>query len=129
MTVLGVCVLAGELRAAPYKHTYSSWTYHAKYKYYYRSYSYKPSHHHYAIYHPSRGKRVYYYNPVKKTYWGYYDMESKGYALLPENARKESLNDIPADAFPKPSKEMPKIPGEDVTFEPPTDELPSKPEN
>ena len=45
--------------AAIRQRTVARWNYHAKYKYYYRSYSYKPGHHHYAIYHPSRGKRVY----------------------------------------------------------------------
>lgn len=127
-----ICLGAGLLASGPrgeaaqrYKHTYSKWSYHSNYKYHYRSYSYKPNHHHYAIYRPSYGKRVYYYNPVKKSYWGYYDMESKAYSLLPEKWRLESFNDIPAEAFPKPSKEMPKIPGEDITFEPPDDELPA----
>lgn len=126
LSCLGLCLLnAGSSSAAQKgKQSYSKWGYHSKYKYHYRQYNYKPGHHHYAIYRPSYGKRLYYYNPVKKTYWGYYDVESRGYSLLPEKWRLESLSDIPAEAFPKPAREMPTIPGEDIVFEPPTDGLP-----
>jgi hypothetical protein len=94
---------------------YSSWRKHSEKPYYYRYYYYKPSadaeqyRYHYAIYYPSRGKKVYMYNPEKKRFWGYYDLEAKGYSLLPVEARRERLDDIPEEAFPKLGK-MPPIP-------------------
>lgn len=131
LTLLGALFLLVLLpvgaRAQTFRQSYSPhWQYHPRYKYYWRYYYYKPSHSHYAIYYPSRGKRIYYYNPSTKRYWGYYDVEEKGYSLLPEKWRRPSLNDIPAEVFPKPDAEMPLIPGEKppVRFEPPRDELP-----
>jgi hypothetical protein len=65
--------------------------------------------HHYCIYYPTKPRFVYYYNPVRKVYWGRYDVKDKGYSLLAEKDRKEKLDDIPEKAFPKPGK-MPVIP-------------------
>ncbi len=108
---------------------YTSWCKHSEKPYYYRWYYFKPSaddkehRYHYAIYYPSRGKRMYLYNPHNKKFWGYYDVEAKGYSLLPPERRRERLDDIPAEAFPKPGK-MPPIPdSRDGTamLEPPND--------
>lgn len=87
---------------------YSGWTKHGSRPYYYRHYYYKPSaaatayKYHYAIYYPSRGKKVYMYNPSEKYYWGYWDGDS--YSLLPKEKRKASIDDIAAEDFPKPGK-------------------------
>ena len=55
---------------------------------------------------------MYYYNHVRKVYWGRFDLEGKDgeqYSLLKEADQKENLDDIPEKAFPKPGK-MPVIP-------------------
>lgn len=97
------------------RHYYSSWSYKPRSSYYYSYYYYKPYasysgyRHHYCVYYPSRTRYVYYYNPVRRVYWGRYDLEEKGYSLLDEKDRKEKLEDIPEKAFPKPGK-MPEIP-------------------
>lgn len=108
---------------------YSGWRKHTEKPYYYRWYYYKPSpqatnyNYHYGIYYPSRGKKVYMYNPHKKRYWGYYDMEAKAYSLLPEEQRREHIDDIPAEAFPKPGKMpiMPEATDGETMLEPPND--------
>ena len=113
--------VAQTANAAVYRHRYSSWTYYPTKRYYYRKYYYKPAvsytgyQHHYTIYYPKtyyprRANYVYYYNPVRRTYWGRYDLEKKGYSMLAEKDRKAKLEDIPESAFPKPGK-MPSIPG------------------
>jgi hypothetical protein len=117
-------LLAGSLAAAfadtshaasPYRQSYGSWSYNPGTSYYYTSYYYKPVvtyptyKHHYCIYYPTKPRFVYYYNPVRKVYWGRYDVKDKGYSLLAEKDRKEKLDDIPEKAFPKPGK-MPVIP-------------------
>ena len=90
---------------------YGPWKKHNTKPYFYRYYYYKKSptdaeySYHYAIYHPSRGKRIYMYNPHKKVYWGYW--EGDGYSLLPKEKRKELIDDIAADDFPKPGKAPP----------------------
>ncbi len=108
---------------------YTEWRKHSEKPYYYRWYYFKASpddkeyQYHYGIYYPSRGKRIYLYNPHKKTFWGYYDPAAKGYSLLPPEKRRERIDDIPAEAFPKPGK-MPPIPGSSdgaVMLEPPGD--------
>jgi hypothetical protein len=108
-----VVVAAQEKTARQY---YSAWRKHAEKPYYYRWYYFKVSatdkeyQYHYAIYYPSRGKRLYLYNPHAKTFWGYYDMKAKGYSLLLPAKRRPRIDDIPAEAFPEPGK-MPPIPG------------------
>jgi len=69
-----------------------------------------PPQYHYCIYYPATPKYCYYYNPVKKRYWGRYDLEAQAYSMLDEKDRKENLSDIPESAFPKPGK-MPEVPG------------------
>lgn len=113
---------------------YAGWsnTFYQSRGYYYRNYNYKPYatysgyKHHYCIYYPRRPRYIYYYNPVRRVYWGRYDIEAKGYSLLAEADQKEKLNDIPEDAFPTPG-DMPAIPESenDGTIDvPPVDDLP-----
>jgi hypothetical protein len=105
---------------------YNAWAKHPTKSYYYRTYYYKKSarssySYHYAIYYPSRGKRVYMYNPHKKRYWGYW--EGDKYSLLDPKHRRESINDISAEWFPAPGK-PPAIPEADdgeKMVPPPTD--------
>jgi hypothetical protein len=136
MRVVKLSVLVSVLAAAPLsvhaeppRQYYSDWRKHAEKPYFYRWYYFKPSatdreyHYHYGIYYPSRGKRVYLYNPETKRFWGYYDMEVKGYSLLPTEMRRQRIDDIPAESFPKPGK-MPPIPGAEdgaAMLEPPND--------
>ena len=100
--------------SAAYRQRYSSWSYYPQRQYYYRYYYYKPYadydgyKYHYCIHYPSQ-QYVYYYNPVRRVYWGRYDLEKQGYSLLAEKDRKENLSDIPESAFPEPG-EMPQIP-------------------
>lgn len=97
------------------RHYYSSWSYYPSRTYYYSYYYYKPAAtydgyaHHYCVYYPSRPRYVYYYNPVRRVYWGRYDVEKKGYSMLAEKDRKAELDQIPESAFPAPG-EMPVIP-------------------
>jgi len=93
----------------------TSWSYYPAQNYHYRRYYYRPAvnvttySYHYTIYYTARPRYVYYYNPVKKYYWGRYDLEAKGYSMLKEEDRKEKLTDIKEEAFPKPGL-MPAIP-------------------
>lgn len=103
---------------------YSSWSYYPTRSYYYSTYYYQPTvttttySYHYCVHYPSRPRYVYYYNPVRRQYWGRYDLKEKGYSMLEEKDRKENLDDIPESAFPEPGK-MPVIPessdGERIT--------------
>jgi hypothetical protein len=92
---------------------YSAWKKHESKPYYYCYYYYKPTatdktySYCYGIYYPSRGKRVYMFNPHTKKYWGYW--EGDKYSLLPPDKQKASIDDIPAEDFPKPGK-APNIP-------------------
>jgi hypothetical protein len=94
---------------------YGGWNYYPSRTYYYSNYYYKPQatydgyKHHYCVYYPTKPRYVYYYNPVRRVYWGRYDLEEKGYSMLAEKDRKEDLKAIPEDAFPKPGA-MPPIP-------------------
>jgi hypothetical protein len=128
LVVLSGAVGLAARDAAPRQY-YSPWRKHAQKPYYYRWYYYKPSatdpeyQYHYGIYYPSRGKRVYMYNPQAKKFWGYYDVQAKGYSLLPSAKRRERIDDIPAEAFPPPGK-MPPIPDSSdgtAMLEPPAD--------
>jgi len=97
------------------RHYYSGWNYHPARTYYYSYYYYKPYPtydgyaHHYCVYQTASPRYVYYYNPVRRVYWGRYDVEAKGYSELAEKDRKENLKDIPESAFPEPAA-MPAIP-------------------
>jgi len=86
-----------------------------KSKYYYTHYYYGDKKYHHAYYYPSKSKRyVYYYNYQKKRYWGRYDLETGKYSLLPDGKRKENLDDIAEDDFPKPvDLEKIAVPGSD----------------
>lgn len=104
---------------------YSSWTYQPRQRYYARRFYYKPTptysgySYHYAIYYPKRyssrarySRYVYYYNPVRRVYWGRFDLEGepgKQYSLLKQADRKSNLDEIPESAFPPPG-EMPVLP-------------------
>lgn len=107
-----------QAEAAGYRQSYSSWNYYPSRSYYYSRYSYRPSptittySYHYCVYIPSQPRYVYYYNPVRRVYWGRYDLKESGYSLLAEKDRKEDLASIPETAFPKPGK-MPLIPESD----------------
>jgi hypothetical protein len=76
---------------------------------YYQSVAGGPYKSHRVIYYPSRPRYAYYFDPYKSRYWGRYDLEARGYALLREEERKEKLGDIPETAFPTP-REMPPVP-------------------
>lgn len=131
---LGAVQVQSNTAEAAYRQYYSGWSYYPARSYYYRSYYYKPYDayrgykYHYTIYYPSRPRYVYYYNPYKQTYWGRYDLESKGYSMLEEKDRKGKLTDIPEEAFPEPGK-MPAIPEaeDDVSIEVPPTDVPSNP--
>jgi len=126
----GLCTVP-DLAAQPAngRQYYSSWVKHSVKPYYYRYYYYKPTpsaatySYHYGIYYPSRGKRIYMFNPHTKKYWGYWDGEQ--YSLLPKDKQKASIEDIAAEDFPKPGK-PPRIPeiDEDLTMLAPPGEFP-----
>lgn len=126
LALLPADVSAEEERGRQY---YGPWVKHASKPYYYRYYYYKATptdtayKSHYGIYYPSRGQRVYLYNPDTRKFWGYW--EGGDYSLLPQDKRAASLEDIPAEAFPKPGK-PPKIPEatDDVTMEAPPKDFP-----
>jgi hypothetical protein len=133
---LAACVtLVPERADAAYRQYYSSWTYYPSRTYYVRKYYYKPAptytdySYHYCVHYPSQPRYVYYYNPVRRYYWGRFDTQGKEgaqYSLLAEKDRKESLDDIPESAFPAPGK-MPAIPdAEDGVAIEPVKDLPEK---
>lgn len=113
--------------ASPYQYRqyYSSWSYQPTRRYHYCRYFYKPTtsysgyKYHYAIRYtrsystkPRYSRYVYFYNPHRRVYWGRFDLEGKPgeqYSLLKDADRKENLEEIPEDAFPKPAS-MPVIP-------------------
>lgn len=112
---------------------YSGWHKPASRSYHYRVYYYKPTpqyvgyRHHYVIYYPQRPQYYYYYNPVKRAYWGRSPVEQNGqpqYSLLAEKDRKGNLEQIDETAFPKPGP-MPAVPdAEDLTLDLPPSDLP-----
>src|SRR5262245_46303154 len=96
---------------------YTSWST-TTYGYYYRTYYYKPYptytsySYHYVIYYPSRPSYYYYYNPVRRVYWGRSPVQNDGkavYSILAEEHRKGSLDEIKEERFPKPGP-MPPVP-------------------
>ena len=104
------------------RHYYTCWTYRPATNYYYSRYYYRPTtyttsySYHYVIRYRSQPRYYYYYNPVRRTYWGRYEFDANGkalgYSLLKPEDRKTSLAEIPESAFPKPAK-MPQIPDSD----------------
>jgi hypothetical protein len=98
-----------------YRQYYGGWTYNPIQTYYYRPYYYLPYasastySYHYVVSYPAEPQYYYYYNPVRRYYWGRYDLKAKGYSLLAEKDRRGKLEEIPDTAFPKPGK-MPNIP-------------------
>jgi hypothetical protein len=112
-----VCVftVSGSLSQSPgQRQYYTEWKKHTAKNYYYREYKFKKAAndenytYHYGIYFPSRGHRVYMYNPQSRMYWGYW--EGDKYSLLPEGKRKSSIEEIPLEDFPRPGP-PPEIPG------------------
>jgi hypothetical protein len=84
---------------------YSGWQ-HSPKGYLFSTYHYKPYAsypgycHNYALWYPAAPNFVYYFNPDKGTYWGRFDLKTKGYSLLAEKDRAKQLKDIPEKAFP-----------------------------
>ncbi|MGI9473442.1 MAG: hypothetical protein ACR2NZ_18010, partial [Rubripirellula sp.] len=121
--LLGIAfVTVGAEQAEAYqfrRQYYSSWSYRPTTSYHYCRYYYTPTvtHHthsyHYVLYYPSRPRYRYYYNPVRKVYWGRFEVDTAGkpvgYSMLAKEDRKSSLDDIPESAFPK-AAAMPAIP-------------------
>lgn len=117
-----VATAAAPARSRQY---YSTWTFQPRQRYYARRFYYKPTttysgySYHYAIYYPKRyssrprySRYVYYYNPVRRVYWGRFDLEGepgRQYSLLQPADRKSNLDEIPESAFPPPG-EMPVLP-------------------
>jgi hypothetical protein len=83
--------------------------------YYFSTHHYRPAagdltfRTNYAIFYPETPRYIYYYNPVKGTYWGRFDVKTKAYSLLAEKDRAGRLKDIPEKAFP-PEGPLPAIP-------------------
>lgn len=134
MTMASLAMLtvpSAEANARAGRQYYGDWTYNNTQRYHYCYYYYKPVvtetvyTYHYVIYYTARPTYYYYYNPVTRQYWGRYDRDAKGYSMLAEKDRKEKLEDIKEEAFPKPAK-MPKIPGaaDDEAMLPPPAEGP-----
>lgn len=110
---------------------YGNWSYNEINSYHYRHYYYKPVvtaptySYHYVIHYPAQPRYYYYYNPVKRHYWGRFDTQEKGYSLLAEADRKEKLEDIKESAFPKPAA-MPNVPDTEdkLAIDTPPDDAP-----
>ena len=111
---------------------YTGWS-STSYGYYYRTYYYKPYaeystyNYNYVVYYPSR-PYYYYYNPVRRVYWGRVPVDNDGkaaYSLLAEKDRKRTLAEIKEDRFPKPGA-MPGVPeaNDDVKIAVPPRDLP-----
>ena len=105
---------------AGYRHYYSNWQYNHGYGYHYRTYYYKPIatytryHYHYCIHYP-RSRYVYFYNPIRRVFWGRFDTQGKDgaqYSLLAPKDQNSELKAIPESAFPAPGP-MPAIPNSD----------------
>jgi hypothetical protein len=138
MKLVKLLVLAGAVAVAAFgvwsaraaftgRQYYDAWRSSGK-GYYFSVHHYKPSRDaagyltNYAVWHPSLPRYVYYYNPAKKTYWGRYNVQTKGYSLLAEKDRTGRLRDIPDKAFP-PEGELPQVPEakDKLTLEVPPD--------
>lgn len=104
--------------------SYSAYAYSASRGYGYRSYSYysvtyQTVRTHVAVYHPRHPGYVYYYNPHSRVYWGRYDVAAGTYQLLPADARKATLAEIPDSAFGEPGALPPAEPGGEGLLPPP----------
>jgi hypothetical protein len=131
LALASVCLVSLTHAQAPGQRQYYSakWTKHTTKNYYYRNYYFKKAAkdeeytYHYAIYFPSRGKRIYMYNPQSRKYWGAW--EGDKYSLLPKDKQKASLDEIAAEDFP-PFAAAPTIPGatDEVTMIPPPKDFP-----
>lgn len=111
---------------------YSSWSKHPTKSYHYRRLYYKPNQsyvgykHHYVIYYPSRPKHCYFYNPYKKSYWGRCAIQHGGkYSMLPIEARRPTVPEIPEASFPLPT-DPPLLPDveDGLRLDLPPDDLP-----
>ena len=108
---------------------YADWKKHTAKNYYYRYYYYKKSStdkeyaYHYGIYFPSRGKRVFMFNPESRKYWGVWEGEK--YSLLAPEKQSTSIDEISIDDFPPPGA-APNIPGVDekIAMIPPPNDFP-----
>jgi len=138
LAAMGVLSIGGMSLADDYgspRQYYGPWQPSANSTYYYRNYYYKPTptytgyKHHYVMAYPSDQKRLYYYNPYKKTYWGYcptaYSEGEPAYSHLPAEYQKSSLSEIPESAFP-PLGPQPAIPEsqDGARLDLPPDDLP-----
>lgn len=130
LCLVSVCLVPLASAQAPgQRQYYAAWTKHSTKPYYYRNYYYKKTvtdttyTYHYGIYYPSRGKRVYMYNPHTRKYWGAW--EGNKYSLLAKDKQKSSLDEIAAEDFPPPAA-PPTIPGIDdpVAMLPPPSDFP-----
>ncbi len=100
---LGIVCLAPltSAQAPGQRQYYAAWNKHTTKNYYYRNYYFKKSAddekytYHYALYYPSRGKRIFMYNPHARKYWGAW--EGDKYSLLSKDKQKASLDEIAAD--------------------------------
>jgi hypothetical protein len=121
---LGVGGAWGGRADAGFRQYYSSW-HRSPYHYHYRYFYYTPSAYDYVISYPAQRRYLYYYNPVSRTYWGRFDLKTKGYSLLAEADRKGALKDIPEDKFPAPT-DLPTVHGDKGAdkVEVPPDDLP-----
>lgn len=120
LVALTLCAWASEANAYGRQY-YSSWSYYPSQSYHQSYYYYKPYvgysgyKYHHCVYYPSKPQHVYYYNPVRRHYWGRFDCKGTPgaqYSLLKEEDRKEKIDDIPETAFPKPAN-MPAVPDSD----------------
>lgn len=114
LVMTGAMLSASPAQAQYGRQYYSTWSYYPTYGYYYTYYRYQPVvdaptyDYHYCVHYPTQ-RYVYYYNPVRRVYWGRYDLEKQGYSMLEDKDRKGDLASIPESAFPAPGK-MPNIP-------------------
>src|SRR5689334_14370850 len=111
LSLAGAVALVAALGVSPAKagfsvrQYYSGWS-HSGQGFWYCTYNYKPYvgypsyAYNYCIWYPTTPNYCYYFNPYKGTYWGRYDVKTKGYSLLAEKDRAGQLKDIPEKAFP-----------------------------
>jgi hypothetical protein len=133
-----VLLLAGlfglQAARAPKRQYYDrTWKYHKEKKYYTKTYYYRPTKaysgtpkHQYVVYKPAKDKNwVYWYNPEKKKYWArcptkHHASYGKGvkagkdyWSYLPDEKKKDNLDDIDDDDWGKVQTSSPDIPASD----------------
>jgi hypothetical protein len=140
LVALQAAAMADNNYGTPYaspRQYYSDWKQYPSGNAYYRDYYYKPTptyagyKHHYVVLYPSHPDRAYFYNPYKKTYWGYCpsgysgEEQESAYSHLPAEYQKNSLAEIPDSAFP-PLGKLPAIPDskDGARLDLPPDDLP-----